>query len=143
MENEKNEFAEMVDAVEDELERQDDEQSFSAEDEAKTELTKYNLEKVIAVGSSKSAVFVIFGKTHIEMDKWCKENFRGANFNEVYGYFLEKAKSEYLNTLKKLAGRGNATAMNLVSNFLMNYSENSDSGKVVIVNNIPPKRKDE
>lgn len=101
-------------------------------------LNKENFEFSIACGSSKSDLLTIFGKSSGEMDKWCLAEYH-LHFDETYGKILRVIRNKFLNKCDLLSDRGNATALNIMANFLMNYAANNGGGEggVTIVNNVP------
>ena len=106
-------------------------------------LTKERFERSIAVGSRLREIMTLFNKTQGEMNAWCQENY-GANFVTVYDILMQDAAERYVETLKKLGEeRGNQTALNIVSQFLVNKSANDKVVKIVFDGSVPEESEDE
>lgn len=106
-------------------------------------LTKERFERSIAVGSRLREIMTLFNKTQNEMDDWCRENY-GANFVTVYDILMQDAAERYLETLKSLGEmRGNQTALNIVSQFLVNKTANDKVVKIVFDGSVPEESEDE
>lgn len=101
------------------------------------ELTRERFEDCIAVGSTMKEIQVLFQKTNDELSNWCMKEY-GANFQTVYDVLLQDATQKYITTLKRLGEeRGNQTAINIVSQFLINKSAQDKVVKIVFDGSIP------
>ena len=94
-------------------------------------LDRDRFEQSIAVGSSMREIQTLFHKTNWEMNEWCQQEY-GANFQTVYDILMQDTAEKYIATLKKLGEeRGNQTALNIVSQFLINKSAQDKVVKIV------------
>jgi len=98
-------------------------------------LTKENFEQAIACGSNKKDLMILFGKTE-DIEKWCLREYN-MHFDEAYQKILRVVRNRFLETCTFLSEKGNATALNILTNFLMNYADNAGSSGITIINNIP------
>lgn len=89
-----------------------------------TKLNQDEFENAISVGLKMNEILTLFGKSGKEMDKWCGEVYGTPQFFLVYETVKQKVLAEYLACLKKLALRGNNTALNIVEDVLRgSYAE--------------------
>lgn len=100
-------------------------------------LTRNNFEEAIACGCSKEDLLVQFGKTFSEMNSWCMRNYNGLHFDEAYNRMLRIIRNKFLEKCNILSDRGNASALNILAQFLLKYAENSETTGITIINNVP------
>ena len=101
----------------------------------KINLNKGRFEAYVACGLRKSEILSsFFNISSADMDKWCKENYNGLDFNTCYEIIRQNTRAEYYDALKDLGLKGNPTAMAIVERFTDREGGDNGSGMIFNVN---------
>lgn len=96
-----------------------------------TPLTIDNFEGAIAVGLNQREILTMFAMKKWEMDEWCKQNYKGRDFDAVFSIVKQLTYAKYLEVVKGLGYRGNASALNIINNVLNERAQNNGIVKIV------------
>lgn len=100
------------------------------------ELTKENLEKAIGYGATKKQIEIMFRKSGKELDAWCGTEYGCPHFPTVYDMIHTMAVNKYLGVMSAWAERGHSSAMNIITNFLIDSKKKDNTVKIVFGNDL-------
>lgn len=110
-------------------------------------LNKPNFEGFVGLGHSKKEILEVFalslspadyGKsaTYAMLDKWCKENYNGIGFDQVFELIQSATLKKFEDCMVELGVRGNPSAI-AIMNEVIRKKENSSIVTINYVNQLP------
>ena len=116
-------------------------------------LTKSNFEAYVGLGRSKKEILEVFSlslspedlgasASYAMLDNWCKENYNGLGFDQVYALLQAATLKKFEDAMLELGIRGNPSAI-AIMNEVIRKKETNGIVQVNFVNTLPLENEDD